>query len=86
MTYTDMTALYRNKVRGYTLNQCHHAVRDIHDTLRLMGGRYDGIANPYVTKLEAELDAVRDRQHQLSKGSTGRWHTRSNGQPLDTEA
>jgi len=65
MTYTEMTALYRNKVRGYTLNQCHHAVRDIHDTLRLHPA---DMGNPYVIKLYAELDAVRDRRDALSKG------------------
>jgi len=65
MTYTEMTALYRNKVRGYTLNQCHHAVRDIHDTLRLHPA---DMGNPYVVKLYAELDAVRDRRDALSKG------------------
>lgn len=65
MNYSDMTALYRNKVRGYNASECAFAMRDIYDTLRLLGGRYDGIANPYITKLEAELDAVRDRQAKL---------------------
>jgi hypothetical protein len=82
MTYTELTAVCRNKFKGYTLNQCHHAMRDIHDTLQLHPA---DMSNPYVIKLYAELDAVRDRQHQLSVAPTGRWHTRSNGQPLDTE-
>ena len=64
MNYSDMTALYRNKVRGYTLNQCHFALRDIHDTLHLHPA---DMGNPYVVKLYAELDAVRDRRDALSK-------------------
>ena len=65
MNYSEMTALYRNKFKGYTLNQCHFAVRDIHDTLRLHPA---DMGNPYVVKLYAELDAVRDRRDALSKG------------------
>jgi hypothetical protein len=65
MTYTELTAVCRNKFKGYTLNQCHHAVRDIHDTLQLHPA---DMANPYVIKLYAELDAVRDRRDALSKG------------------
>jgi hypothetical protein len=65
MTYTELTAVCRNKFKGYTLNQCHHAMRDIHDTLQLHPA---DMANPYVIKLYAELDAVRDRRDALSKG------------------
>jgi hypothetical protein len=67
MNYSDLTAMCRNKVRHYTKAQCAFAMQDIYETLRLLGGRYDGIANPYITKLEAELDAVRDRQRILTK-------------------
>jgi hypothetical protein len=65
MTYTELTAVCRNKFKGYTLNQCHHAMRDIHDTLQLHPA---DMSNPYVIKLYAELDAVRDRRDALSKG------------------
>jgi hypothetical protein len=65
MTYTELTAVCRNKFKGYTLNQCHHAMRDIHDTLQLHPA---DMSNPYVVKLYAELDAVRDRRDALSKG------------------
>ena len=83
MNYSELTAVCRNKVREYTLNQCHFAMRDIHTTIAL----HDGDLNhPYIQKLWAELDAVRDRQMALDKETLeGRWHTRSNGQPLDTE-
>jgi hypothetical protein len=64
MTYTELTAVCRNKFKGYTLNQCHHAMRDIHDTLQLHPA---DMGNPYVVKLYAELDAVRDRRDVLSK-------------------
>jgi hypothetical protein len=65
MTYTELTAVCRNKFKGYTLNQCHHAMRDIHDTLQLHPA---DMGNHYVIKLYAELDAVRDRRDALSKG------------------
>ena len=65
MNYSDLTAQCRNKFKGYTLNQCHFAVRDIHDTLRLHPADMN---NQYVVKLYAELDAVRDRRDALSKG------------------
>ena len=84
MTYQKMTTLYRNKVRGYTKNQCDFAMRDIHKTIALHEG---DLNHPYIQKLWAELDAVRERQHKLSiETLSSRWHTRSNGQPLDTEA
>jgi len=87
MSLTQHMVIFRNKVRGYTKNQCDYAVRDIHDTLRVQGG---DMRDPYIEKLWAELDAVRERQHVLSRKDrdslANRWHTRSDGQPLDTEA
>lgn len=64
MTYSDLTALCRNKFKGYTLNQCHYAIRDICDTLRQHPADMN---DPYVVKLYAELDAVRDRRDALSE-------------------
>ena len=62
MNYTDMTALYRNKVRGYNASQCEFAIRDIHATIALHEG---DLNHPYIQKLWAELDAVRDRHAKL---------------------
>ena len=62
MTYTEMTALYRNKARGYTADQCEFAMRDIHTTIALHEG---DLNHPYIQKLWAELDAVRDRHAKL---------------------
>jgi len=64
MNYSEMTAVCRNKVREYTQAQCDFAMRDIHTTLRFVSG---DMSDPYVIKLYAELDAVRDRQMKLSK-------------------
>lgn len=64
MNYTEMTALYRNKVRKYTPNQCRYAVRDIYDTLRLYPA---DVHDPYVRKLYCELDQVRERLSVLTK-------------------
>jgi hypothetical protein len=83
MNYSELTAVCRKKVSGYTKNQCDFAVGDIHTTLRFVSG---DMSDPYVIKLYAELDAVRDRQMALNKDTLeGRSHIRSNGQPLDTE-
>jgi hypothetical protein len=64
MTYTEMTALFRNKVRGYTADQCEFAVRDIHTTIALHEG---DLNHPYIQKLWAELDAMRERLAQLQR-------------------
>ena len=87
MSLTQHQTVFRIKIKGYTLNQCDYAVRDIHDTLRLNGG---DMRDPYIEKLWAELDVVRERQHQLSSQRRAehetRRHIRANGQPLDTES
>jgi hypothetical protein len=66
MTYTDLNRTAVNKVSGYTLAQCEFAIADIHSTLAL----YDrDMSHPYVSKLYAELDAVRDRRMVLQSKS-----------------
>ena len=62
MTYTDLNRAAVTKVSGYTLAQCDFATADIHATLALHD---DDLSNHYVTKLYAELDAVRDRRMVL---------------------
>ena len=62
MTYTDLNRAAVTKVSGYTIAQCDFATADIHATLALHG---DDLSNHYVTKLYAELDAVRDRRMVL---------------------
>ena len=64
MTYTEMTALFRNKVCDYTAYQCGVAMDDIYTTLRFIAR---DMADPYVTKLYCELDAVRDRLAHLQR-------------------
>ena len=62
MTYTDLNRAAVTKVSHYTLAQCEFALADILSTLAL----YDrDLAHPYVAKLYAELDAVRDRRMVL---------------------
>jgi hypothetical protein len=63
MSLTQHLVTFRNKVRQYSKAQCDFAVRDIHETLRLHGG---DMRDPYIEKLWAELDAVRERQHKLA--------------------
>jgi len=64
MNYSDMTALYRNKAQRYTATQCEFAMRDIHTTIAL----HDGDLNhPYIQKLWAELDAMRERIAHLQR-------------------
>jgi hypothetical protein len=64
MTYTELTALFRNKARGYTADQCEFAVRDIHTTIALHEG---DLNHPYIQKLWAELDAMRERLAHLQR-------------------
>jgi hypothetical protein len=64
MNYTELTALFRNKARGYTADQCEFAVRDIHTTIALHEG---DLNHPYIQKLWAELDAMRDRLAHLQR-------------------
>jgi len=52
-----------DKFRNYTAAQCAYALRDCHETLRAVNGSPE-----YVIKLWAEIDAIRARQLQLSKG------------------
>lgn len=62
MNYTDLNRAAIAKVSRYTLAQCDFAITDIHSTLAL----YDrDLGHPYVAKLYAELDAVRDRKMVL---------------------
>ena len=66
MTYTDINRAAVTKVSHYTLAQCEFAIADIHSTLAL----YDrDMGHPYVAKLYAELDAVRDRRMVLQSKS-----------------
>jgi len=64
MTYTEMNQIAANKFKHYTLTECCHAIADINDTLVLHDR---DMGHPYVAKLYAELDAVRDRQMELVK-------------------
>jgi hypothetical protein len=73
---------YDNAMLAYALADCHAT---------LEAGKYDA-DHPYGRKLWAQIDAIRDVQmaRRRRTGSyyayTPSWHTRSNGQPLDTEA
>lgn len=62
MTYTDLNRNAAAKVSRYTLAQCEYAIADIHATLALHDR---DLGHPYVAKLYAELDAVRDRRMVL---------------------
>lgn len=62
--YQQMMDTFSDKVRHYTKTQCNFAVRDIHTTIALHEG---DLNHPYIQKLWAELDAVRDRQHALTR-------------------
>lgn len=80
-----------NKFKTYTKAMLAYALADCYDTLA--AGQY-GADHAYGRKLWAEIDAIRDvqmsRRNRRRTGSnhayTPSWHTRSNGQPLDTEA
>ena len=73
---------YTDEMLAYALADCHAALANL---------AWD-VNHPYGRKLWAEIDAIRDVQMSRRRrtGShydyTPSWHTRSNGQPLDTEA
>lgn len=62
MNYTDLNRTAAAKVSRYTIAQCEFAIADIHATLALHDR---DLGHPYVAKLYAELDAVRDRRMVL---------------------
>jgi hypothetical protein len=79
------------KFKTYTNAMLAYALADCYDTLE--AGQY-GTDHAYGRKLWGEIDAIRDVQMSRrnlhltgsKRVSTTSWHTRSNGQPLDTEA
>jgi hypothetical protein len=64
MSLTQHLTIFRIKVRHYSKAQLDFAVRDIHETLRINGG---DMRNPYIEKLWAELDVVRERQQKIKR-------------------
>jgi len=64
MNYTELNRNATHKVSRYTLAHCDYAIADIHATLAVTPYG-DDMGHPYVAKLYAELDAVRDRRMVL---------------------
>jgi hypothetical protein len=62
MNYSEMQALYKNKFSEYTADMCERALKDCHETAKIFGDD-----KAYAQKLWLEIDAIRDRQMQLSK-------------------
>jgi hypothetical protein len=79
------------KYKTYTDEMLAYALLDCYETLST--GQYSA-DHTYGRKVWADIDAIRDvqmsRRNRRLTGShyayTPSWHTRSNGQPLDTEA
>ena len=76
--------------KTYTDEMLAYAKLDCYETLEVVESGQD---ITYKRKLWAEIDAIRDVEmsRRAVKATVGRkinnqlWHTRSNGQPLDTE-
>lgn len=82
-TYEALCLTYKRKASSYTAVMCKAAIDDCHAALASLGMMAPA---DYKTKIWCEIDAMRDRQMALNKDTLeGRWHIRSNGQPLDTE-
>jgi hypothetical protein len=65
LTYSEWHGLMTSKVKNYDWYTCRRALFDCHDTMSL---HRDAPHNDeYVTKLWAEIDALRERQHALAK-------------------
>jgi len=69
MTYNEWHKVFETKVKGYDAQQCEHALRDCHETLALHKANSGGqpYESPYYRKLWAEIDAIRERQLDLSR-------------------
>ena len=67
MNYTEMNRAAVAKVRNYTIAQCEFAICDINATFVALNT--SDLSHPYVAKLYAELDAVRDRRMVLQSKS-----------------
>jgi len=59
----SLVDIYRTKVRAYGAAQCDRALADCHETLRLRSDLPHD--DPYVKRLWAEIDAIRERQARL---------------------
>lgn len=64
MNYNDYHAVFKEKVKGYDFYTCRRALMDCHATFAAWG---TDITESYAVKLWAEIDALRERQLQLSK-------------------
>ena len=65
MNYSNYHAVFTNKVKQYSADQCAFALKDCHDTLAALGDTAD---ENYIVKVWAEIDALRERQLKISKG------------------
>ena len=67
MKHYEWTPILANKLIGYDAHMCAQALADCHATLRI---RSDLAADdPYYIKLWAEIDALRERQLSITKGT-----------------
>ena len=67
MKHYEWTPIFADKLIGYDAPMCGQALADCHATLRI---RSDLAADdPYYIKLWAEIDALRERQLSITKGT-----------------
>jgi hypothetical protein len=66
MNYGNWHQIFSQKCANYDYFTCRRALYDCHDTLALR--RDLPTDDNYYIKLWAEIDALRERQHQLTKG------------------
>lgn len=71
MNYTNHHAVFTNKFKGYSAEQCAYALQDCHATLEALGSEAGA---DYIVKVWAEIDALRERQLQLSRRSHVKGH------------
>ena len=67
MNYGDMHKVFVNKVKAYDVARCEFALNDCHEALA--ANRDMATDDPYYVKLWAEIDALRERQLELSRGA-----------------
>lgn len=65
--YQRQYAIYTERAKQYSTGMCHRAIADCHETLKIFDANNGPAEAAYITRLWAEIDAMRDRLAYLSR-------------------
>lgn len=66
-TYNEWHAIFTNKAKQYPRAACRFAINDCHRTMEMLCANNSEEESAYITKLWAEIDAMRERIAYLDK-------------------